>query len=224
MAFDAHPITCFVLVIFADAPPVARVRVGPSQLGAVALDADITIRVAALARLQVAPCFYSVLVDGRCVPLMVGSEHKVRLDAETPLGEAIVAGRAIVLIVATVAGLRVVQRLYRVQVQKVTTVRLGHVIPTEIGNREVSIDSSSLVAVQAVRLIVALSTVATGAPCGNPVDTIPVSTVIRGNSFFFMTAVALRQLRTRVFFVRLFLRQGLLCVQRNEQSDQRSKC
>lgn len=49
MAFCANFVSCFVLVVVLDAPPVLRMGVGPASLGTVALDADIAFRVTCLA-------------------------------------------------------------------------------------------------------------------------------------------------------------------------------
>lgn len=49
MALHAKPATCFVLVIVLDAFPVSRVRIAPTYLRTVTLNADIAVRVTGLA-------------------------------------------------------------------------------------------------------------------------------------------------------------------------------
>lgn len=72
--------------------PAAGMGPGAAGLSAVALNTDVTLGVAGLARLQVSACFGGMLADspgsGR------SSTHHVRLDAHIASGEAAVAGVA----------------------------------------------------------------------------------------------------------------------------------
>lgn len=66
---------------------------GPGLATGVALDTDVTLRMAGLARLQVSACFGGMLADspggwGR------SDSHQVRLDAHIASGEAAVTGVA----------------------------------------------------------------------------------------------------------------------------------
>ena len=112
--------------------PVARVRA--DLAGAVALDADIALGVAGLARLQVA------LRLGRVVRFPVGghvllrsaSQRVVGLDLQGSLGETAVTGGAVLLVVAAVALLLVILGLYRVDADEIGAMALRFEVPPEL--------------------------------------------------------------------------------------------
>jgi len=90
MTLQAHLLVGSVLHI--SRFPAAWMGSGAARLGAVALDTDVTLGVACLARLQISACFGGMLADspGSCR----SSTHHVRLDAHITSGEAAMAGVA----------------------------------------------------------------------------------------------------------------------------------
>ena len=98
---------------------------------------------------------------------------------------------AVLLVVAAGAGLRVVQRLQGMDLQPVTAVALGDIIPSIIVGRELRVDAAPLVTVEAVGLVMAFGAVFFALAGEDPMPPQPVCIVIEGNPFRFMAAVAL---------------------------------
>jgi hypothetical protein len=126
---------------------------------AVALYADIRIRMARLAGLQVPPRFRSMIripvidLRGACLPM--------RFDAHAPLRPRLaVAVRAETRLVAAVAVLWVVRRLDRMGRNKIGPVSLGHVLPSPRGTPlQIGRDPSALVTVYAEGLLMAVGAI-----------------------------------------------------------------
>ena len=211
MALDANPVPGSVLVIPPDISPVAWMRVGLAAC--MALDADIPFRMAGLAGLEIAPRLGGMLVYGGCVSLMIRTEHQMRLDSQAPLREAVMTGRAVFLVMATVTGLWIVQGLYRMDGDKIAPVTLGYVIPTEGSNRKVGVDPATLMTIEAPGLIMALGAVAARLACQCAVAANPITVMVRRYTLGLVAAAALGRLHFGIFLVLLFLSQGLLDIQ-----------
>ena len=211
MTFSASPVPRLVPEILLDTPPVAGM--GTGLAAGVTLDADITLRMAGLAGLKIAPRFGGMLMQRRGILLSVGAKHQVRLDPQTPLGKTVVAFGAVFLIVATIATLRIVPGLDRMNGHEVAPVALGHIVATEGVRRQVGVDPSPFVTIEAERLRMALGTVVGGLLYKRPVALQPIPDVVGCNPFRLVTVIAFSDLHVGIFFVLLFLGHGLLHVQ-----------
>ena len=67
---------------------------GAARFSAVALDTDVTLGMAGLARLQVPARFGGMLTYCKGILLTARTKHQMRLDAHIASGEAAVAGVA----------------------------------------------------------------------------------------------------------------------------------
>jgi len=142
----------------------------------------------------------------------------------SPMGEKLQAGRiesgmtldAVLLVVAAVALLRVVERLQWMDLQPVAPVALRDVIPPVIVYGEVCIDTTPLVAIEAERLVMALSAVLFPFARHKSMSPHPVRVMVQGYSFRFMAAVALGNLHRLIFFMRLFLGNRLLATEHSK--------
>lgn len=121
--------------------------VGTYSAAAMALYAYITLRMAALAGLQVPAGFRGMFAVPH--PVLGVAAFHVRLDAHAPFRVTIMAGVAELLVMAPVAGLRVVESLDRVDGHEVAAMALRDVVAAEIADRQVGIDPASLVTVEA---------------------------------------------------------------------------
>ena len=147
-------------------------RVWANLAGAVALDADITLGVAGLARLQVAPCLGRVvrLPVGGGVLLRCSPQRVVGLDIQGSLGKAAVALGAVLLVVAAVALLLVVLRLYRMDADEVAAMALWMRVPAEVLFFGIgAVQHTPLMAIETPGLVMALAAVAAGLARQNPV-------------------------------------------------------
>ena len=113
-------------------------------------EADVTFGVACLARLQVAARFGRVLAlpvrYGITLPLPL---RIVRFDLQRSFGEAAVTGSTVFLVMAAVALLLVVLRLYRVDADEVAAVTAGMGITAEGLFSEIgSVQQATLMAVK----------------------------------------------------------------------------
>jgi len=199
VALEADPAAGPVLVIPLDAVPVPWM--GIRLAAGVTLDTDVTLGMASLAGLEIASCFDCMFINCRCIPLVVGAEHQVRLDPHTPFREAVMACRAVFLVMAAIAALWVVQSLDRMDIYKIAAMALGDIIPAKGIFRKVCVYSTSLVAIEAERLIVALSTVSATLACKNTMAKHPVAVMVGCYSFTLVTAVALGNLHVGIFLV-----------------------
>lgn len=83
----------------------------------------------------------------------------MRLDPERALGKAAVAIVAVLPVMAAVAGLRVVQGLYRMDADKITPVAFGFIVAPEITSGRIGAVPAALMAIQTPGLLVALTAV-----------------------------------------------------------------
>jgi len=215
VALGANPAPGLVLQIILDGSPVARMRVGLAAR--MALDADIPFGMAALAGLEIAPRLGAMLVYSGCILLTVGTKHQVRLDAQAPLRETVMAGGAVFLVMAAVTGLRVVQGLDGMDGDEIAPVAFGNVVPAVVGRREIGIYAATLVTVKAVRLVVALGAVAAGFARQGTMTADPITVMVQCYPLSFVAVIALRNLRFGIFLVWLFLRSGLRDIQGRDQ-------
>ena len=139
--------------------------------------------------------------------------RQVGLDPHAPFREPVMAGGAVFLVMAAVAGLRIVQRLDGMDVDKIAAVTLGYIVPTEGGHGKVRVDAAPLVAVEAEGLIVALGAVVVRPCLPRSMAAHPVTVVVGRYPFSLVAAVALRKLHFGVFFMWLFLSRRLLDIQ-----------
>jgi hypothetical protein len=211
MTFEADPGTGPVLHITRDTAPVPWVRVRLALR--VALDTYISLGVTCLAGLEVPSCLDCVFMDSRSVTLTIGAKHQVRFDPQTSFREAVVALRAVFLIMAAIAALRIIQRLDRMDIDKITPMAFGNVIPAEGFSGKIRVYSASLMTVETERLIMALDTIAAPPTCKGTVAPHPVSIVVGRDPFALVAFVAFGDLHVGVFFVRLFLGRSLPDVQ-----------
>jgi len=150
MAFQAD---LFVGPVFDIAGfPAARVR---TNLAArVALDTDIPLGVAGLARLQVAACLGRVLRSpvgaGAIILLRSAPQRVVRFYLQRAFGKAAVTRSTVLLVVAAVALLLVVLSLYRMDADEVTAVALWMRIAAKVPFFEIgTVQQSPLMAIKA---------------------------------------------------------------------------
>lgn len=95
--------------------------------------------------------------------LTIGSKHHMRLDAQGTFGKTAVTGVAECYgVMATIALLRIVQRLDRVNGNKITTMTLGFVITPEVFLRKIITGTAALVAIKTPLLLMALAAVVAG--------------------------------------------------------------
>ena len=127
MAFNAGPVVSRTPEPSRYLVPAPWMRTGLSA--AVALDTDVTLRVAGLAGLQISAGLPGMLTNCKAVFLAIGSQHLVGLDGECSLGETAVACRAeLFSIMAAVTGTGVLLCLYRVELPEVRPVGLRHIV------------------------------------------------------------------------------------------------
>lgn len=155
MTLQTHP---FVGPIFETSGfPAPGVRI--DLAAAVALDADVPLGVAGLAGLQVPPRLCGMFSKYRSILLTIGPQHQMGLDPQRTHREAAVAIAAVLLVVATNAVLRIVQCFYRMDIDKVAPMALGNVIPPEGSLGRVRAVAAALMAIKAVRKLMALAAV-----------------------------------------------------------------
>ena len=135
----------------------------------------------------------------------VGQELEVSLPE---LGVALDAVRLVLM--APGAGLRVVHGFNGMDLQPVGAVALGDVIPLVILGRELYIDSSTLMAIQAKSLVMALGTVSSPFIGQQPMPPHPVGIVVRGNPLRLVTVVAFGNFHGCIILVGLLLGNSLL--------------
>lgn len=113
--------------------PAPRMR--PHLAAAMALNADVALGMAGLARLQISACFNGMFTDSKRISLVVRTQHEVRLDPQLTCRESAVAGIAKCFCIMTaVTLLRVVLGLDRVEADKVAAMALRLVIAPEVFN------------------------------------------------------------------------------------------
>ncbi|MEK6535258.1 MAG: hypothetical protein AABZ40_06325 [Thermodesulfobacteriota bacterium] len=126
---------------------------------AVALYADIRIRVARLAGLQVPPRFSRMIR----IPVkdLRGDGLAMGFDAHAPFRPCLaVAVRAEIRLVAAIAILGIVRRLDRMDGNKIGPVRLGHVLPSPRRTPlQIGFDAPALVTVDTEGLLMAIGAV-----------------------------------------------------------------
>ena len=129
MALQAHLRIGPVL----DVPRLPAAGMRPGLAAGVALDADVTLGVAGLTRLEVPARFNGMFSQTEGVLLVIGSQHQVRFDAQGALGETLMAGVAKRHgVMAAVTVLRVVLRLEGVDADEVAAVALRLEVAAEI--------------------------------------------------------------------------------------------
>ena len=108
---------------------------------------------------------------------------------------------AVFLVMAAIAGLRIVQGLDRMDVDKIAPVAFGDVVPTKGGRGEIRVYAATLVTVKTVSLAVALGAVSACLTCHGAVAADPVVVMIEGYPFTLVAAITLGYLHFGVFFV-----------------------
>ena len=196
-------------------------RMGVYLPARMALDANIPFRVARCTRLQIPPGLQCVFRSScRRIPLPVRSEHHVRLDPQASCRETAVAIVAVPLVVAALAGLRVVLGLDRVDTDEIAAVTLGNIIQPCSISFELGVYPTARMAVETERLLVALSAIMTGATRHVTMSPNPVGTMVGCHSFGFVAGVALGQIHFRIILVGLLLSQSLLDIKNGKYADE----
>jgi hypothetical protein len=148
----------FILVLYIS--PVSGM--GIHLPAAVALDADIRIRVARLAGLQVPPRFDRMIR----IPVkdLRGTGLPMGLDAHAPfIPRLAVAVRAEFRLVAAIAVLGVIRRLYGMDGDKIGAMRLGHELPSpRRTSLQIRFNAAAFVAVDTEGLLMAIRAIV---PC-----------------------------------------------------------
>jgi len=159
MTLSACPSVALILVSLADIPPVAGMGILLAR--AMALHADIGIRMAALAGLQI-PAHLRRMIRIPAVDLRAGPRRTVGFDPHAPLLPRLaVAVRTEIRLVAAAAGLGVVRRLYRMDRNEIRPVRPGHGLPSAgQAPGQIGIDVTPLVAVGTEGLLMAIRAIA----------------------------------------------------------------
>lgn len=179
--------------------PVSRMRTDLSA--AVALDADISIRMTGLAGLEVSPCFVSVV--HRPVPLPDITQLLVRFNLQGALWKAAVAGCAELLgIMATVTGTRVILCLDRMDLPEVCPVGFRHIVGSGGRGMQIPVNPASCVTVKAEGLLVTVLTVVRTFFCVQPVLLGPETAMVRGNPARLMAGVAVLYVHRCIVFMR----------------------
>lgn len=157
MTFPACSAVTLIFIPLTYIPPVAGM--GIHLPAAVALYADIRIRVARLAGLQVPPYFNRMIR----VPVkdLRGTRLPMGFDAHAALIPCpAVAVRAEIRLVAAIAILRIVRRLDRMDGDKIGAMRLRHELPSSRrAPLQIGLDTPAFVAVDAERLLMAIRAV-----------------------------------------------------------------
>ena len=179
--------------------PASRMR---SHLAAaVALDTDITLRVAGLAGLQIAARFGAVI--GCPVFLPVLPQRVVGLDFERPFGETAVAGVAVRFrIVAAIALLRIVLCLHGVDADEVAAVALRLEIAAAVSFGQIITAAAALMTIQTPRLIMTLVAVIAGLAGHNLVTTNKIGIMVGGDTFAFVAGIAVFDRHGGILFMR----------------------
>ena len=102
---------------------------------------------------------------------------------------------------AAIAALRIVQGLDRMDIDKITAMAFGDIIPAKGSYREIRVYPTALVAIETERLIVALGAVSARLACQDAVASHPVTIMVGRYSFALVAAVALGNLHVGVFLV-----------------------
>ena len=207
-----------------DVPRLPTAGMRPGFASGVALNADVPLGVAGLAGLQVPACFDGVLSDAEGIRLVIGPQHRVRLDAQGALGESFVAGIAKGnRVVAAIAVLRIVLRLDRVDADPVAAMGLRFIVAAELALRQITTRAPTIVAVKAPLLIVALGAVVAGLAGQHPVAAeAEILIVVGGDPLGLVAFVAVAQRRVLVFRVRDLLILGVRLLLEAEKS--KAKC
>ena len=128
MTLSACPSFALILVPGIDALPIAGM--GILLAGAVTLDAHIGVRMTRLARLQIPPHFRG-MIRIPVIYLRAGARLAVGFDFHVALFPRLgVAVRTEFRLVAAIAVLGIIRRLYGMDGDKIGPMRPGHVLPS----------------------------------------------------------------------------------------------
>lgn len=121
------------------------------------------------------------------------------------------------LVMATVACLGIILCLDWMDIDEIAAMTFGHIITAEVIHRQVGVYPATLMAIQTVRLVVALGAIIAGLACQGPVTAHPVAIMGGGYTFSLVAAGTLGKLGFGIFLVGLLLSRRLLHIESRHQ-------